>query len=187
MLAIMSTLVKEVFAPFLLFAVGFYFLGRKKREFFIWGLATLAAGTIYLAYLLWTDSLGKQTVVYLAQLNLNLDLQGLFDVSSYFFNNPPFPIAMNIVLALIGMSVVDRDQRNILYASFLFMPLLMFTAKENPPYTASINVGAMVLSRWLAMPITLIGLFWLTGLWRVSVEIIRRLGYAEEKTLATAN
>jgi hypothetical protein len=178
-LATMSALIKEVFAPFLVFAAGFYFLGRRKREFVIWGLATLACGSIYLAYLLWTDSLGKQTVVYLAQLNPNLDLQGLFDVSSYFFNNPPLPMAANIILALIGMSVADKDQRRILYASFFFMPLLMFTAKENPPYTVSINVRDMVLSRWLAMPITLVGLFWLAGIWRLLAGAIRRLGYAE--------
>jgi hypothetical protein len=186
----LAALIKEVFAPFMMIASLYYLsqlvlptrlrmkmgLGgpsnQGKRETrarivkrtIIWCVASSIVGLAY--YMNGAASHGTESPVrFFRTFNPSL-LLVLF--GDFWFQYPPIPVIVTVGLALIGITtLLRRDQRIILYASFASMILLMLTAGSEGLISSWEEIEQSS-PRYIVMSITLVNLFWLVGLYKIA-------------------
>jgi hypothetical protein len=189
-----ATLIKEVFAPFMLIASIYYvsqliLLKRKKdialtlsslqkrqaqilinKKLAAWCIATVVVGVAYFLNGLASGGAGEPIHFF---VTFDPSILPLLFAGSW-FRYPPMPLVLVVGLALIGMSAfASRDQRMIAYGSFAFMILLMLTAGGGGLIT-SWQAITQSSPRYVAMSIALVNLFWLVGLYKIAAYPMRR-------------
>jgi hypothetical protein len=203
-----ATLIKVTCAPFMLFAslyylaaswkewwpIVFYFLTgrrretyrrghyRKAREALVWIFATCIVGCGYYlnehaAGARGLAATGAGVMLHYPQ-GFRLEILAALFGGNYFLN-PPLPIIVTIVLALIGMTFLGKDQRPVMYASFAFLPLLipagvvqlLGLTLANWPWT-------IMPERWLGISMTMVNLFWLAGFYKIYEGIYRMIQHS---------
>jgi len=93
-----------------------------------------------------------------------------------YFTRPPIPVILAVALALVGMAFLDKDQSIITYLSFAQLPLLiaMGVVTTEPGLTIAVwRTWTNVPSRWIAMSITMVNLFWLVAPYALAKHIYR--------------
>jgi len=192
----LATLIKEVFAPFMVIASIYYALPIIQRfclkqlkigEFFnkgkasarpqtirqaiVWCLATSIVGLAY-----YQNGIASQGTTSPVQFFRTFDLSLLpMLFSNSWFTYPPIPVTLTVCLGLIGISTLARwDQRIIVYASFASIILLMLTAGDQGLISTWEEIQQSA-PRYVAMSITLINLFWLIGIYKIIIYIGRKI------------
>jgi len=184
-----ATLIKEVFAPFMLIASIYYLVplvvsrlrmknglggssnqGRRDSRLrivnraIVWCVASSIVGLAY--YMNGAASQGTESPVHFFRTFNPSFLPVLFADS--WFQYPPIPVIVTVSLALIGISaMLRRDQRIIVYVSFASMILLMLTAGSEGLISSWEEIQQSS-PRYIAMSVALINLFWLVGLYKVA-------------------
>jgi hypothetical protein len=186
-----ATLIKEVFAPFLVIASIYYvsqvilknrrekgrwtFLSLQEREArtlinkAVWWMATLVVGIAYFLN-------GHASSGSFGSPIERVHFFRVFDPSVLtpliygpFFRYPPLPLILTVGLAFIGMyALANWDHRIIVSISFAAMILMMVTS-EGVPWEVGLP------QRYISMPITLINLFWLVGIYKIAEYPVRRV------------
>lgn len=190
----LASLIKEVFAPFMVIASIYYLLlvlhtpshenglagflqSREKRtprivkRAIVWCVASSIVGLAY--YINGVASQGAESPVHFFRTFDPILLPVLFADS--WFQYPPIPVIVTVGLALIGISALLRlDQRIIVYASFTSMILLMLTAGSEGLISSWQEIQQSS-PRYIAMSVALVNLFWLVGLYKIAKYIHRWL------------
>ncbi|HMK83507.1 MAG TPA: hypothetical protein VK503_07295, partial [Candidatus Bathyarchaeia archaeon] len=147
---------------------------KKAKEAFVWLMATFVVGGLW--YLNGFVSTGGKPQLADAGIQQALWFKPELFVllfSGTHFRNPLaigsfrgiIPIVLlPVVLALIGMTFLNLDERIVMYASFAFIPVLI-------PF-GIVRVGAIVsipsvAERWAVMSIAMVNLFWVAGVYMI--------------------
>lgn len=202
-----TTLIKEVFAPFMVMASVYYLLaarrewipylhdlmirhreGRNKflsgagktRQAVAWISATIVVGSMYILNDIASYGFPPSAHAMVQQiLGFEPGVLWLLFTEGYFRNPPLIPIVVAVALALIGIAFLDRDQKIIMLLSFVLLPLLIPTGViSTVPGATLANLGAIwvhLTSRWIAMSLVMVNLFWLTGAYNICKYIYFRL------------
>jgi hypothetical protein len=168
---------------------------QNMKAAYAWVVATGLAGLLYLVNDMVGRPLGRPLAYYVPEVGLSAFMSSplqfeprvlwmLFNES--YFPTPPIPIVAVIALALIGIAFLSKDQSIVLCASLAMLPLIIATNLVSlivPGLTlVTWSQWANIPSRWIAMSITMVNLFWLTGAYKICARVYytmnRRIGFA---------
>jgi hypothetical protein len=140
----------------------------KSKQAYAWFVATCVVGS--LMYLNGLASTGGHIHFSHSPLTTNepgLKLEALpllfADGCCYQHALPPVPAIVVILLSLIGIAFLDKDQSIIMYSSLALLPLLILLGVVGYGPGFGGVYSSDNVPRWNAMSITIVNLFWLTG------------------------
>ena len=203
-----TSLLKEVFAPFLVIASLYYLIvsrkdwwpfvssqviekhqktrtaaggsvtgGSKLKEAVVWTSATCMVGLLWYVngFVSTGGRISLARVPFSTPAGFEPQLLSLLFAPSpqaAFFRNPAGStiLPLLILMALIGMAFLGKDQSIIIYTSFLLFPLLIPFGVVTLVH-GKFATAANIPQRWIAMSIAMLNLLWLTGLYKICERI----------------